>query len=295
MRYFCKKTSMSENSNQIKDGSLVITERTIDVKEIIRSRNKRLAKLLPGFIINYLRKILHEKEVNKTIYDNREKHGLEMVDAIIDMFDANITVEGIENIENESRFLLAANHPLGGLDGIALMQAVGRVHPNIRFPVNDFLLYLPNLKELFIPISKSGKQSIQGVKEFEKTLASDVNVLYFPSGLASRKIKGEIMDLEWKKTFIQKAKSHHRNVIPTYVSGRNSNRFYRIAKIRKFFGIKANIEMLYLSDEMFRQKDKELKIIFGKPIPYTQFDKSKKDIEWAKYVKQIVYSLQQNM
>lgn len=293
--YFCKKAFMSVQSNQIKDGSLVITERTIDVKEIIRSRNERLLKILPGFVIKYLKRILHEDEINEKLYENRDKHGLDMVDAIIDMFELNITVKGIENIKRESRFILAANHPLGGLDGLALMQVVGKVHPNIRFPVNDFLLYLPNLNELFIPINKIGKQSIQAVKEFEKTLASDVNILYFPSGLASRKIKGKIMDLEWKKTFIQKARLHKRNVIPTFVSGKNSNRFYRIAKIRKFLGIRTNIEMLYLSDEMFRQKDKELKIIFGKPIPYTTFDSSKKDIEWAQYVKEIVYKLQQNM
>ncbi len=294
-RIFAKSQNMTKKSNQIVDGSLVITEKTIDVKELIRDKNKRLAKLLPGFVIRYLRHILHEKEVNKLLYENQDKQGLDFVDEMMRLYGVKITYEGIENIENENRFLLAANHPLGGLDGMALMQVVGKVHPNVRFPVNDFLLYIPNLKELFIPINKVGKQSIKSVREFEKILASDFNVLYFPAGLASRKIKGKIMDLEWKKTFIQKAKAHKRNIIPTFVSGKNSNRFYRIAKCRKFFGIKTNIEMLYLSDEMFRQKDKEIKIIFGKPIPYTYFDSSKKDIEWAKYVKEIVYKLQQNM
>lgn len=286
---------MSEQSIKIVDGSLAITENTLVVKDIIRSRNKRMAKLLPGFIIRYLSRILHVKEINKTIYVNRDKHGLEMVDAILNMFEANITVEGLENLERENRFLLASNHPLGGLDGLALLQAVGKTHPNVRFPVNDFLLYLPNLKELFIPINKSGKQKVEAVREFEKVLASNTNVLYFPSGLASRKVKGKIIDLEWKKTFIQKAKTHKRNVIPTFVSGRNSNFFYRLANFRRFLGMKTNIEMLYLADEMYKQKDKEIKIIFGKPIPYTTFDKSKKDIEWAKFVKEIVYNLQQKL
>lgn len=285
---------MSEKSNPIVDGSLVITQETINIKEIIKARNKRMAKLMPWFIVSYLTRILHVKEINKTIYDNRERHGLDMVDALLTMFETNITVEGLENLEGENRFLLASNHPLGGLDGLALLQTVGKVHPNVRFPVNDFLLYLPNLKELFIPINKSGKQKIEAIREFEKVLSSEANVLYFPSGLASRKIKGKIVDLEWKKTFIQKAKAHKRNVIPTFVSGRNSNFFYRLANFRRFLGMKTNIEMLYLSDEIYKQKDKEIKIIFGKPIPYSTFDSTKKDIEWAKYVKEIVYKLQQN-
>ena len=285
---------MEVQSNRIENGSLVITERTIDVKQLIRDKNPRLARLLPGCIIHWLRKILHEKDVNENLYRNREKKGIEMVSAVLSDFGATIVVKGIENIEDQNRFLVAANHPLGGLDGLALIETVGRVKPPVRFPVNDFLLYLPNMRELFIPINKVGSQSSAGVKELEEAFISDDNILYFPSGLASRKIKGKIVDLEWKKTFIQKARQHKRNVIPVHVSGQNSKRFYRIANWRKRLGIKVNIEMLYLPDEMYRQKGQIITITFGNPIPYTFFDKSKKDIEWAEYVKQIVYNLPQN-
>ncbi|MPM15379.1 hypothetical protein SDC9_61748 [bioreactor metagenome] len=282
---------METRSNKIENGSLVISERTIDVKQLIRDKNPRLERLLPGCIIRYLRKILHEREINDNLYRNRDKHGLDMVDAVIADFGATIVVKGIENLEGENRFLLAANHPLGGLDGLALMKTVGRVKSPIRFPVNDFLLYLPNLSELFIPINKVGAQSSAGVRVLEEAFASDINILYFPSGLASRKIKGKIVDLEWKKTFIQKARQHKRNIIPVHVSGQNSKRFYRLANWRKRLGIKVNIEMLYLADEMYRQKGQTITLTIGKPIPYTFFDKSKKDIEWAEYVKKIVYSL----
>ena len=285
---------MEGQSNRIENGSLIITERTVDVKQLIRDKNPRLARLLPGCIIRWLRKILHEKEINETLYANREKHGVGMVGAVLSDFGATIVVKGIENLEGQNRFLLAANHPLGGLDGLALIQTVGSVRPPIRFPVNDFLLYLPNMRELFIPINKVGSQSSAGVKELEAAFLSDDNILYFPSGLASRKIKGKVVDLEWKKTFVQKARQHKRNVIPVHVSGQNSKRFYRIANWRKLLSIKVNIEMLYLADEMYKQKGQTITITFGKPISYTFFDKTKKDIEWAEYVKQIVYSLPQN-
>jgi len=285
---------MEVKSNRIENGSLVITERTIDVKQLVRDKNPRLARLLPGCIIRYLRKILHENEINETLFLNREKKGVEMVGAVLADFGISIQIRGIENLEGQNRFLLAANHPLGGLDGLALIQTVGRVKPPIRFPVNDFLLYLPNMRELFIPINKVGGQSSAGVRALEEAFLSDDNILYFPAGLASRKIKGKIVDLEWKKTFIQKARQHKRNVIPVHVSGQNSKRFYRIANWRKRLKIKANIEMLYLADEMYRQKGQNLVITFGRPIPYESFDKSKKDIEWAEFVKQIVYNLPQN-
>ncbi len=285
---------MEVKSNIVENGSLVISERTIDVHQLIRDKNPKLARLLPRFIIRYLRKILHEKEVNENLYRNRDKHGLDMVSAVLSDFGAIIRVNGIENLEGQNRFLLVANHPLGGLDGLALMQTVGRIKPPVRFPVNDFLLYLPNMRELFIPINKVGSQSSVGVKALEEAFKSNDNVLYFPAGLASRKIKGKIVDLEWKKTFVQKARQHQRNVIPVHVSGQNSKRFYRIANLRKRLGIKVNIEMLYLADEMYKQKGQTITITFGKPISFDFFDKTKKDIEWAQYVKQIVYSLPQN-
>jgi len=285
---------MEVQSNRIENGSLVISERTIDVRQLIRDKNPRLERLLPGCIIRYLRKILHEKDINENLYRNRDKHGVDMVSAVLADFGATIQVNGLENLEGQERFILAANHPLGGLDGLALIETVGRVKPPVRFPVNDFLLYLPNMRELFIPINKVGGQSSAGVKALEEAFASDANVLYFPSGLASRKIKGKIVDLEWKKTFIQKARQHQRAVIPVHVSGQNSKRFYRIARWRKFLRIKVNIEMLYLADEMYKQEGQTIAITIGKPIPYTVFDKRKKDIEWADYVKKIVYSLPQN-
>ncbi|PKP05144.1 MAG: glycerol acyltransferase [Bacteroidetes bacterium HGW-Bacteroidetes-6] len=285
---------MESNSNKIVDGALVITENTIDVKELIRAKNPRMLRMLPGFIIRYLKRILHEKEVNYHMYNNRHKHGLPFVEAMLDMFGAEIVVYGLEKLENQNRFLVVANHPLGGLDGLALMHTVGRIHSNIVFPVNDFLMYLPNLSELFVPINKVGGQSSSGVRALEKAFESDNNILFFPAGLASRKIKGKVIDLEWKKTFIQKARQHERNVIPVHVSGRNSNRFYRLANWRKRLGIKANIEMLYLSDETFRQKGRILEIHFGDPIPFSTFDKTHKDLEWAQIVKQIVYDLPQN-
>ena len=189
------------------------------------------------------------------------------------------------------RFILASNHPLGGLDGLALMHIAGFARPEVVFPVNDLLMFIPGLKSLFIPINKHGKNT-ENVEIIHQTFASDKTILYFPAGLVSRKQKGgQIIDLEWKKTFVTQARRYQRDIIPVYISGRNTNFFYNLANLRKKLRIKANIEMMLLPDEMIRQKDKTIRLIFGDPIPWASLDRSHTDAEWAQIIKQKVYKL----
>jgi len=174
---------------------------------------------------------------------------------------------------------------------MALIDVAGKVRPDIVFPVNDILMNVPGLQPLFIPINKHGRNT-ENVRIIDETFASDKMILYFPAGLVSRKQRGGVIrDLPWKKTFVSKAKKYQRDVIPVHISGRNSNFFYNLANWRKKLGIKANIEMLYLVDEMVKQKGKPIRITFGEPIPWTTFDKSKTDRQWAEEVKKRVYAL----
>ncbi|MEG1748990.1 MAG: 1-acyl-sn-glycerol-3-phosphate acyltransferase, partial [Tannerellaceae bacterium] len=197
-----------------------------------------------------------------------------------------------ENIPSEGRYIFASNHPLGGLDGICLSAIVGgRFGGNIRYLVNDLLLYLPNLRSIFVPINKHGAQGKQNAELIENAYASDNQIITFPAGLCSRKIDGRIQDPEWKKSFIQKAVEYKRDIVPVYFNGRNSNFFYRLTNLRKALGIKMNYEMIYLPDEMFRCKHKTFRICFGTPIPWQTFDHSRKPTEWAEWVRQCVYKL----
>lgn len=274
---------MTENPDSLK--------KQIDVERVIASKNKNLLKYLPNFVIKYLKNIIHQDFINDFLYQNREVYGLDFIQAIITHFGITLKVEGLENLSPDKRLMVAANHPLGGMDGIALMHVAGKVRKDILFPVNDILMNLPNLLELFVPINKHGS-NMENARLIDQAFESEVMMLYFPAGLVSRKQKGVVMDLEWKKTFIRKARTYKRDIVPTYIDGFNSNWFYNLAKWRKKLGIKANIEMLYLVDEMVKQKGKEICIKFGDPIAYQTFDRSKSDIEWAAEVKRIVYQMQ---
>jgi putative hemolysin len=269
------------------------SSKLIDVERVLQLKNPRLARLMPGFIISYLKRIIHQDEVNAFIAKSKHRFGLDFVDAIIDEFRANVEIVGLQYIPPKDRVIVASNHPLGGPDGIALMQAVGKVRADILFPVNDILLHLENLKPLFIPINKHGSNT-ENIRILNETFAGDSLICYFPFGLVSRKRKGVIADLEWKKTFLSKAKRYKRDIIPTHISGRNSNFFYRLANFRKAVGIKANFEMLYLADEFYKQNDRTIRITFGKAVPYTVFNSKHTDAQWAEQLRRYIYQLGRN-
>ena len=280
-----------------------IPEKLINIEGLFESKNPRLLKIIPKWLLDYLKRIIHQDEVNGYIYNHRDKTGLPFVAAMLQEFGVTINTE-IPGTDQEERLdklkemlvghrlIIASNHPLGGLDGLALMNQIGKARPDIVFPVNDLLMNVPGLKPLFIPINKHGKNTgNSGI--IDETFAGDKAILYFPAGLVSRKFKGGvIMDLEWKNTFIKKARKYGRDILPVYISGRNSDWFYNLSNWRKMLGIKTNIEMLYLVDEMMKQKGHTISIIIGNIIPWQSFDKSQNDHQWAEFVKQKVYGLQ---
>lgn len=264
----------------------------IDVEEVFKSKAPKTAKWIPSFVFKYLKKILHQDEINSMISRGEGLYGLPFVDIVLKEFNTKVETEGSENIKG-NRLLFASNHPMGGLDGIALIDTVGRFYPDVVTPVNDILLFVPNLRPLFIPVNKHGSNA-ENIKLFNDTFAGDKTICYYPFGLCSRKKNGKIIDLEWKKTFISKARTYQRDIIPTHISGRNSDFFYNLSNIRKTLHVKANIEMLFLVNEFYKQKNKTLKITFGKPIPWQTFDKRYNDTVWTDKLRKFSYKIADN-
>ncbi len=263
----------------------------IDIDAIFKGKNPGLYSILPGFFIRYIKRVVHQDEINSFIDRHGHKQEFEFVDAIVDEFGASIAVTGTENIPKTGGCIFASNHPLGGLDAMALVHVVSQVRKDIRFVVNDILLQLKNLSGIFIGVNKHGKNSLEVYSGLDELYASGSGVLIFPAGLVSRKQQGQIIDLEWKKSFIANSRKHNIPIIPVFIEGRNSPFFYNLSNFRKRLGLKANIEMLYLADEMYRQKNKTITVIFGQPIPASFFDSEYPDKKWAQLVKEHVYTL----
>lgn len=267
----------------------------IDFRKILEAKAPKLMKRMPNWVFRRIQKLLHEEDINTILSKYGHLQGVDFVQAVVRDFNLNVVVQGAENLTASDRIIVASNHPLGGLDGIALIGTVGTYCPDPVTPVNDFLMFVKNLQPIFIPVNKAGKgvaNREENVRLFNETFAGDRAICYFPFGLCSRKVKGgKIMDLEWKKTFVSKAREFQRDVIPTHIDGQNTKFFYNLARLRKSLNIKVNIEMAFLVDEFFKQRNKTLTITFGKPIPYQTFDKRHSDAEWAERLRCFSYTL----
>jgi 1-acyl-sn-glycerol-3-phosphate acyltransferase len=264
----------------------------IDVKNVIYTKNPTLAKAVPGFVINFLKRIVHQDELNEFLGKWGHLKDSELIEAGLKHFEIKFKVFNSENIPESGRYIFVSNHPLGGLDGLVFIYELSKHFKDLKFPVNDILTSIKNLSGIFLPVNKHGSMAKEAARMIEEAYSSDCQILNFPAGLCSRKRRGIIRDLAWQKSFITKSIQHKRDVIPAFFSGRNSNFFYNLANVRKMLGLKANIEMLYLADEMFKQKDKEIRLVFGKPISWETFDKSRSALEWADWVKSKSYELE---
>ncbi len=264
----------------------------LDIEKVIAEKNPTLKKMLPGFVINFMKRILHQDKLNHYMKKHNDSMGIDFLDGMLTEMNTSLDIRGLENLPKEGKCVVASNHPLGGLDGIALMVAVAKVRRDILFPVNDILMNIDNLKPLFTPINKHGG-SAKNIEVVNETFASDHIVCYFPFGLVSRKRKGKIEDLFWRPTFIRKSIEYKRDIIPTHIDGRNSNFFYNLSNFRKALGIKANLEMFFLADELFKQENATLKITFGPAISYKIFDDRFTKREWAELIRRYSYKVGQ--
>lgn len=269
-----------------------LSEKTVDVDDILRGKMGPKAKYVPT---GWLKRIVHQDEVNCFLWESRGKTGVDWLEECVRYLDMTLEIEGKENLpdKNDGRlYTFVSNHPLGGVDGVALGSVIGRHYDGrFRYLVNDILMNLPGLAPVCIPINKTGKQSRDFPAMVEAGFQSDNHMLMFPAGICSRKINGQVHDIPWKKTFITKSVQYQRDIVPIHFGGQNSEFFYKLANFSDKYVKKVNIAMLFLVDEMYKNVHKTFRVAIGKPIPWQTFDKSKIPMEWAKFVEDSVYQL----
>lgn len=240
----------------------------IDVEKVLESKAPGLAHKLPRFLINYLKRIVHQDDLNNIIPNYFHLPPCEFIRGALGYMGVAYHATGLEKIDPEGRYIFASNHPFGGMDGLMLSELISGHLGDVRFIGNDILMVVEPIRPLIIPVNKHGRQSRESAETFNAAFNSDIPLLTFPAGLCSRRIKGKITDLEWKSNFVKKSIASERDIVPVHCEGRLSNFFYNLSNTRKRLGVKANLEMLYLVDEMFKQAGNNFNIRFGKPISY---------------------------
>lgn len=261
---------------------------TIDLGTILR---KKFGKV-PGFVVAFLRRLIHEDFLNE--FFRRGWEGVDFADECLKYLDVTIQIEGLDNLDPSGRYTIASNHPLGGIDAIGLISEFGNYfHGDLKFQVNDFLMYLKGLNSTFVPVNKTGRQSRELALGTDAIFAAEGQIGVFPAGKVSRKIDGVIQDGPWTKTFIQKSVQFRRDIVPVHFYGRNSNRFYRVDRMAGWLGLnkKFPLAMILLPDELYKGQHKTYRIVVGKPIPWQTFDSTRKPLEWAAWVREQAYNL----
>ena len=207
----------------------------IDIGAVLADKAPRLARWIPGFVIGWLRRTIHESEINYILEHYWNLPPQEFIRACFREWQVTYTVEGLEKLDPKGRYLFAANHPFGGMDGMMLADKLIDRFGDARVVVNDLLMHLEPLRPLWIPVNKHGSQNSAYARKFDEEFVGEVPILTFPAGLCSRCIGGEVTDLPWKTNFLKKAYASQREIVPVFVEGRLSNFFYRVARLRVMY------------------------------------------------------------
>lgn len=278
-----------EGNNEIK-GPL-----EINVGEVLRQRIPRYWRFIPRGLVRWLERTVCQDELNRLLRDNFPRRDADFCRGVLDDLGVTVNFHNLDNLPPKelTRVLFVSNHPLGGLDGMALIDFVRTYYGvDTRFIVNDLLNAVEPLSDTFIPVNKHGAQSREAILRLDEAFASDAPLLMFPAGLVSRRgKKGVVADLEWQKMFVAKARQYGRDIIPLHFYGENSSFFYKFAKFRRRIGLKFNIEMIYLPREVFRSKGKTFDVVVGKPIPHASLD-DMPPARKAQQIRQMVYDLE---
>lgn len=267
----------------------------IDVDSVIRERLPGYYKWIPRPVIKLMENIIHQKDLNYLLEHNAGKSGPDFCRGVLSDLNVRYSIGGEDNLpaSADTHVTYVCNHPLGALDGIAIIDMVSRRHPGteIKFIVNDLLTAIKPLSDVFLPVNTHGGQSRLATDRLNAAFGGNGPVIVFPAGLVSRRRKEGIRDLTWRKMFVNKSIEFRRDVVPLHFSGRNSGFFYNFAKIRTHLGLKFNYEMILLPSEVFRCRDARFRIQAGSRIPWTSLRGGIEAEAQAAEIRDIVYAL----
>ena len=267
----------------------------IDIGAVLQTKAPRLSQRIPAFAVQWLRRTIHEAEINHILRTYWDLPPQEFIRACFREWEVTYSAEGLERLDPKGRYLFVANHPFGGMDGMMLADKLIERFGDARVVVNDLLRHLEPLRPLCIPANKYGAQNAAYARKFDEEMFGERQILTFPAGLCSRRIRGEVTDLPWKSSFLKKAYASQRQIVPLFVEGRLSNFFYRMTALRKMLGVKFNIELLWLPDEMFSQKGRHFRIVAGEPIPMAELQEQGSLHEQTEYIRKKTYFLKNRL
>lgn len=246
----------------------------LDVDGALKKNNPKLHRRLPKIIISFISKFIKADALNELIHNNRHFKAENFSKHFLEDLNITISTQGVEKLSTQKSYIFVVNHPLGAIDGLSMLFVLNDFGFDSKMVVNDILNQVYPLRDGILPLNLYGKLSKDQISNLNAILNSKKSIVIFPAGKTS-KIKGKtIKDEDWNPFFIKKAQQFKRDIVPVHFSGRNSGFFYFTAWIRKRLKIKLNLEMLLLPRQIFFHRNKHFRVLLGKPISYTDFDRS---------------------
>lgn len=220
--------------------------------------------LVRNSTLSILRKLTHEREINAFLHEHQGNRGIDFIDRIFDYFNFTYNVSQRErnNIPAQGRVIIIANHPIGSLDGLALVRLVSEVRKDVKIIANDMLMALEPLHDLLLPLDNMTRTAYkQSYKNILQSLNDDQAVIIFPAGEVSRATPKGIRDGKWQAGFLHFARKTQAPILPIFISAKNSLLFYSASILFK------PLSTALLAHEMFNKKSAEIKFRVGEMIP----------------------------
>lgn len=219
--------------------------------------------------ISLLRKLTHEQEVNQFLETHQDLKGFDFIEHVLEYFNFSYSISHRDrkNIPATGRVVIVANHPLGALDGLALLKLAGEVRRDVKIVVNDLLMDFKAVEGLLLPVDILNKATTKSsISRIIKCLNNDEAVVVFPAGEVSRIRPNGVRDTKWTHGFLSFAKKTNAPILPIYIDARNSSLFYSSSMIYK------PLAGMLLAHEIFNKNSKTISMRVGEPIPYRQLE-----------------------
>lgn len=218
-----------------------------------------------------LRHLLHEKDMQAFAKDYPNHQGIDFVEQVLEYFNFSYSARSSEKerIPTEGKLIIIANHPIGSLDGLALIKLVSEVRRDIKVVANQMLMALPPLQSMLLPVNNmQGNTAKQSLQNIQQHLQSEGVVIVFPAGEVSRLRPQGIRDTKWHSGFLRMAKQGKAPILPIFIDGKNSPTFYGLSMLYK------PLAAVLLVKEMFKQKRNHLPMRIGEVIPFESYNKN---------------------
>jgi putative hemolysin len=221
-------------------------------------RHRRTARTLSRF----LGFLFYESRFQKFADDYPHLEGFD--------FDLRLTESERARIPASGRVVIAANHPIGSLDGLALLNLVRSVRSDVKVVANDLLTAIQPLHPVLLPVVNMGdggtaRSALRAIRDH---LTGEGALIIFPAGEVSRLGAQGVKDAEWQSGFVKLARSTRAPILPIYVAGRNSLFFYSLSMLAK------PLSTIWLVREMFKQSHNTVDARIGRSVPYEVYTAS---------------------